>query len=289
MLGAIDSRQDEFDHALARFQLSLIAGQQARSPWAEGVAEYSLGVVWDAKGDYVGAREHLQRALVLLREAGDDNRVAMTLHYMGTNALCLGDYDEATRLLEESLPMHRRVRDDMDAAWSLVFLGVIARCKKNHDRAMGLLEEGLLHFREANLKQGAAYALCEMGIVATRLGDFSGADSQLRESLAMLHAANDRSATAKVLEALANVRAGVGQLDRSAHMLGSAEALRTSIGAPVEAYELDNYKILVSTVSKGLGKVRFGKAWAEGKGMQLEDAVTLAMQDVTGVAPYSKR
>ncbi|TME39743.1 MAG: tetratricopeptide repeat protein [Chloroflexi bacterium] len=279
MLGSIASRLDQYAEALRHFELSLTASRDAGDAWVEGWALYSIGYVWSARADYPRARDLLHLALERLSNAGDHHRVAMTMHMLGCVELCLRNYDAASALLEESLGPLRRVRDHEQVAWSLVFLGVVSRCTGDYERAMVLFEEGLALFREVNLKQGAGYALCEIGIVATKRGDLRTAEGVLKESLVTLHAAIDRMATAKVLEALADVAARHQQFVRSAQMLGSAEALRTAIGGPIEAYELDSYRGLVSTVGRGLDKAGFAEAWANGKAMTPEAAVSFALQE----------
>jgi hypothetical protein len=90
-----------------------------------------------------------------------------------------------------------------------------------------------------------------------------------------VHAAEDKSATAKVLEALADNAFRLEQLNRSAQLLGAAEALRKAIEGPIPAYEFANYQRLVSAVKLGLGKATFAKAWAAGEEMPLDEVVQL--------------
>ncbi len=288
MLGSIAARQDRYDQALTLFHASLTAFEGTGDPWGAGWSRYSIGFVLNARGDYEEARGQFQTAVNLLRQAGDGNRIAATQQMLGIVELCLGDYDAARRLIEESLTPLRRMRDYENVAWSLVYLGVVSRCMKDYDHAKMSLEESLALFREVNLKQGVGYSLCEIGIVATQQGDLSEAEALLRESLRILHTAVDRSATAKVLEALAENGARLGQLGRSAQLLGSAEALRASIDAPIEAYELDTYRRLVDNISQGLSNANLAKTWEKGHAMSLEDAVSFAMRDDDAALPIGQ-
>jgi len=288
VLGSIASRQDQYEEAQSRFRLSLLASQDAGDPWAEGWALYSMGCVASARADNSRARDLFQRALARLRQAGDQHRVAMTMHMLGCVELSFLNYDAASGLLEGSIAPLRRIGDHEQVAWSLVFLGIVSRCTGDHEKAMARFEEGLALFREVGLVQGAGYALCEMGIVATRRGDLESADNLLKRSLVTVFEAADRMATAKAMEALADVETRRGEFVRSAQLLASAQTVRTEIGGPVEAYEMEAYEALLATTSRSLGKARFAQAWAGGAAMTLTEAVRFALADQSALATLDR-
>ena len=212
----------------------------------------------------------------------------MTMHMLGCVELSFLNYDAASGLLEGSIAPLRRIGDHEQVAWSLVFLGIVSRCTGDHEKAMARFEEGLALFREVGLVQGAGYALCEMGIVATRRGDLESADNLLKQSLVTVFEAADRMATAKAMEALADVETRRGEFVRSAQLLASAQTVRTEIGGPVEAYEMEAYEALLATTSHSLGKARFAQAWAGGAAMTLTEAVRFALADQSALATLDR-
>jgi hypothetical protein len=76
------------------------------------------------------------------------------------------------------------------------------------------------------------------------------------------------------LESLATVAAAQSELVWAVHLLGAAEALREAIGTPLPpVYRLD-YERVVAKARAQLGNEHFSRAWAEGRAMTLEQAVT---------------
>jgi len=83
------------------------------------------------------------------------------------------------------------------------------------------------------------------------------------------------------LEAWGIFAAAQGQAQRAARLLGSAEALRETIGAPLPVsdrahYDYDRY---AASIRVALGEERMAAAWAEGRAMTLEQAIACALED----------
>jgi predicted ATPase/DNA-binding SARP family transcriptional activator len=278
ILGAVEIRTDRFDRGLALFDKSLDAFRRAGDPWGVAFAFYSKGFASWATGDYEKAREQLHEGLALFRQVGDGHRIAASQQVLGYVQLCLGNYQGASDLIDESLDLLRRM-DKEGYAWSLNYLGIVARCLKDYDRAAQLLEQCFTHFRELNHRQAIGYSLCEIGIVATLQGDLSRAETSLKDGLELSYAVNDKVATAKVLEAMAAMLVERGQFDRAARLLGSAAALRTTIEAPIEPFELEGHQRLIAAIRKELGEASFGTAWTKGEVMPLEEVVSRALSE----------
>ncbi len=86
----------------------------------------------------------------------------------------------------------------------------------------------------------------------------------------------NKNAISYCLEGLAAVGAAEGDSADAARLLGAAEVLRETIGAPAGAYEEAIRLDTVAAVRQELGEDKFGAAWAEGRAMPLEQAVALA-------------
>jgi hypothetical protein len=67
------------------------------------------------------------------------------------------------------------------------------------------------------------------------------------------------------LEGLAEVAVAQQHLHQAARLLGTAEALRGELGAPLSPREQARVARHVSTVRTGLGAAAFGAAWAAGQ------------------------
>jgi len=64
-------------------------------PYAEAFARAGLGLVATKEGDYRGAMGHLEEALPLFHEAGDEGMASQAYSWVGTLLLLQSDYDGA--------------------------------------------------------------------------------------------------------------------------------------------------------------------------------------------------
>jgi hypothetical protein len=79
---------------------------------------------------------------------------------------------------------------------------------------------------------------------------------------------------AQVLDALGRLSVLVGQPERGARLLGAVEALCDLTGAQILASE--RHRSAVAAARLVLGEPAFAAAWAEGRGLRLDQAVALA-------------
>jgi hypothetical protein len=79
---------------------------------------------------------------------------------------------------------------------------------------------------------------------------------------------------AQVLDALGRLAVAAGQADRGARLFGAIEALCEVTGAQVLASE--DQRRAVGEARGALGEEAFAAAWAEGRGLRLDQAILLA-------------
>jgi hypothetical protein len=65
---------------------------------------------------------------------------------------------------------------------------------------------------------------------------------------------------------------------RAARLYGAADAVRTSIGAPIPPVDRERYESDVELIRSSMDAASFDAAWAEGRSMELEQAVVEAQQ-----------
>jgi hypothetical protein len=68
-------------------------------------------------------------------------------------------------------------------------------------------------------------------------------------------------------------------MERAARLFGAAETLYPQIRFEMSAKERTEHNQAVAAARAALGKKAFDKAWAEGKGMTLEEAVAYALKE----------
>jgi hypothetical protein len=116
--------------------------------------------------------------------------------------------------------------------------------------------------------------------VAYAQGDYSAARALHQESLVMLRELGDPKAIANSLEGLAALVAALGSYVRAARIWGAAERLREEIGSPQPPNERPPYDRRVAAARVALGDdATFDRAWQEGRGLTLEQAIELALEE----------
>ena len=103
-------------------------------------------------------------------------------------------------------------------------------------------------------------------------GDARQAMALYEESLALRTALEDKHGMAECCEGLAVIAGAQRHLEQAARLLGAAEALRATIGAPLSPHERARVEHHVSVARAGLGATVFGAAWAAGQATALEPA-----------------
>jgi tetratricopeptide (TPR) repeat protein len=238
----------------------------------------ALAIVAREQGDLAAARSLFEESLASAREVGNPLGVAVALNNLGWTVLLQGDFEAARALLEECLPLVREVGNRDNTAQALCRLGTVARYRGDFATARARYEESLAVAREFGAPRETAWALHEMGMLACCQGDYAAARSHCGEALAIRHKLGERRRIPQCLEGLAWAAGGEGQLARVARLLGVAEALRESNGTPVAPVERADYASSLAAARAGLGEEAFAAAWAEGRAMTMEQAVTCALE-----------
>ncbi len=199
----------------------------------------ALGMLGDARaqaGDLVGAREAYDRALPLL--TGPEAHVATAFYWANT-----GDF---------------AARD-----------GDLAEAGQRLDRARTLFEDGPRMWF-------AGRVLVQQGAVARRRGDLARAEGLVIEGLRRLLPYGAVVEAAPSLEELGHVEAARGLPELAALLLGAASALREDLALAAPTQERSAVERLVDRVRSELGRDRFARAWAAGRGTDLAGAIAAA-------------
>jgi hypothetical protein len=97
-------------------------------------------------------------------------------------------------------------------------------------------------------------------------GDLIGARRHYAESLSLHVKHRDRLGIVKCLEGLVCVLVAEGQHERAARLLGSAEQMRSVIGAPRTSVEMPAHEQCVTRLQGALGLPRYDALVEEGRG-----------------------
>ncbi len=272
------SLQDDYKTARTLVAESLALSRELAERKQTGYALYILGRLARIEGNYAGAVTFFEESLSLFLELGQKHDVALILSGLALTVLYLGDYERATILCEESLALSRELGDPRGIASWLTNLGIIMLARGDDKRAKELCEESLAIRKALAYKGGCAHTLTILGRIALAQGAFERATACYKESLTLRQETGEKEGIATALEGLAAVTEKQGQPVSAARLYGSAESLRTLIGAPLTPINLPYYQQSVAAIRAQLDEPTFLKAWTEGQAMTLEEAIAEAVQ-----------
>jgi predicted ATPase/class 3 adenylate cyclase len=239
----------------------------------------NLGIAQAHQGELERAKALFEESVELFREAGDRWGVAEAMNNLALAAEIQGETDRATALYEKSLRVRRELGDKRGIAMSLNNLGSEALNRGDHERAARLSEEGL----------SLARGLGDKGITATLLGILGGAmldqgnperaTELLQECLAMTQELGDKHYLHTTLMILAHAAGAAGEALREARLFGAAQGLRESTGMALLDLEARHYSELPrATAHSQVEEEAWERAWEEGRAMNLEQAISYALE-----------
>ncbi len=278
-LGLVAYRQGSYERATGLYDESLSLFRGLRQQWGTAIALHNLGIAQCCQGNYARAIALHEESLTYFRAIGDKLNTGQALYALGTAAWQQGDCARATALHEEGLALSRELGDKPGIAYSLHSLGMVAEIDGRLVEAATLQQESLALFRALGDKPGIALSLYGLGIAKRSSADYGQAVAILRESLVLRAQMGDNLGIAECLEGLGEVACVQNRAEQASRLLGAAEALRQTIGAPLPPVHRPEYMRHLDLAKAGLGMPTFTRAWAEGRAVALADAVQLALTD----------
>ena len=161
-------------------------------------------------------------------------------------------------------------------AQALENLGYVAYQQGAHQQATLFFEESLALFRELARKDTIAWLLGDLGIAAGQQGDHARAAALLSEALPLTQEVGDASLIAMCLIGLAGIQQ---QPIRAAQLLGTAQAAFEASDEVVEPFHRAAQERIENAARAALSEDEFAAAWAEGRAMEMEQAIELALSD----------
>ncbi|MFD3508212.1 BTAD domain-containing putative transcriptional regulator [Nocardia sp. NPDC058666] len=233
--------------------------------WGQGIADFLLGSHAEVTGDLDAARDYHRAALTTAEELGLWTEVGERLTSLGRLALLRGE-------LEHSAELHERARQVAVDQGHLVGeesavlgLGLVARRRGDLPAAREYLGAWLDWHLRAGSHFGAALILAELGFTAELSGDAIEAEQLHLRGLDSALRTGDPRAHALALEGLAGSRSLAGHSTHAAHLLGAADALRRSTGAPLPDAERGDVDRIEARIIADIGALPLSTELATGR------------------------
>jgi predicted ATPase/class 3 adenylate cyclase/DNA-binding CsgD family transcriptional regulator len=266
-------------------------GDKGRAVWSL----FTLASLDAIQGAYARACVLLEEALALFREQENKLGIAWSLTNLAWVHLDAQD-DPAIihSLLEESLVLWRDLGDPRGTAHASLISGRLALHQGDVAKARSLAEESVKLYKEIGDRRGTTESLILLARVVTFQGDYKTVQRIYKEGLAIARETKHKWVIASCLEGLASVIAAQEQVGISlaeippgeqvslwaTRLWGAAEVLREAVSVPIPFVDRATYERTVTAVRSQLGEKAFAAAWAKGRTMTLEQALTLQEQEM---------
>jgi tetratricopeptide (TPR) repeat protein len=273
----LERLEQEYDSLRATLGQLLDSGEAEQGlRLAAGPREFWLGTGRiDEGGDWL-------RAFLTLPQAEARTAIrARALDVAGALAFWQSDRDLAGALMQEALAIRRELDDKQGIALSLIHLGNNKWIfESDYTAARMLFEESLAICEALGGETDMAYPPHQnLGHLTVEQGDFRRAQSLLRRSLLTLRDKEGIWAINFTLDGLAGLAAGQGQPEKALRLAGASEALRESAGIRLPPVWQARVERLLEPAWKMLDETSCSVAWAEGRAMNLEQAVAFALDE----------
>jgi predicted ATPase/DNA-binding SARP family transcriptional activator len=249
--------------------------------WGILQATGPLAALAQITGDYRQAARLHRDGLRIARELGLWPQVAYKLNELGRIALLAGDYPQADELHGQAMRLAAEHSHKAVEQFAALGLAISSRRQGRLAAAEQRLLPWLDWNRAANWDQGTARVLAELGFIAEQRGE---AETALQRQLAGYRAArasgNPRT-IALALEGLAGAQALRQCHDLAGQLLGTAAAIRESVGVPLPEAERGDVDRTTARVRAALGGEAFQRAFRSGRRLDPDGSVA-PIQPATG-------
>jgi hypothetical protein len=161
-------------------------------------------------------------------------------------------------------------------------LGLLAHQHGRPGDAVPLLEGSLRLFESQRDARGTARALNNLGQALQATGEHERSLELNRRALALRLDLDDRHGIALALETIAHAVGAQDDVRRAVCLLGAADAIRATIGAPLGPEEAAQQARWLAGARTTLGDDEFADAWRSGRRMTPTEAAREAGALTTG-------
>ncbi|MEA2932427.1 MAG: hypothetical protein QOI56_1212, partial [Actinomycetota bacterium] len=276
VLARLQGDLDAADAALGRAR-ALAEEQGAVDELAAAVL--AQGIVAEDRAQYDTAEARFEEAIALSSGIGDDRGAGHALNGLGVIALRREDEELASSRFMEALSLFRALDDPWSVAVTATNLGWMAEAAGELSEAGTWYDEARQLRRLVGDEHGLARSAADLGRVARLRRDFPGARSRMEEALRGFHRLGDRRLAAACLLELAATALERRRRDIAARLVGTAQAMRESLGTPAWPDEMELESLVLAELVATMGRPAVQRARGFGRSLALEDAVDMVDSD----------
>jgi predicted ATPase/DNA-binding SARP family transcriptional activator len=272
-LGMVDLRFGDYACARTGFERGLALAREIEDPTGMADALSGLSCVYWSLGEYAAAQSCGEQALQVYQEHECSVWETVVLCGLAQNAICQGDLAAARLRLQAATNLPTISEYKWLQTLVHYYRGLLSYYEGDAVAAMTLLEEATALAREGQDRSDLARALVALGRVRCTLAQLLPASELLMEGLDLFRVLGHKLGIANALEELGALSAVQGDGVQAALRLGTAQALRERIGAPLPPVDRAAHDSLVAGCRAQVGETAFAEAWARGAARPWQEVV----------------
>lgn len=208
---------------------------------------------------------------------------AWSVQLSGMAAMSQGDLEQAQHLLQDGLRRHRACGNTTGILDTCFYLVAVTALRRDLHRAARLCEQALGLCDSHHERWLKSYLLWDLGLVAWQLGDSKRAAASGRDGLRLANVFTEQWVIAFCVELLAWTANTELKHQRSARLLGGADTIWRSIGAPLFGMRhlIRYHEQCSSQVQETLGDERFDDEFRNGSRMTTDQLIGYALDERT--------
>lgn len=235
------------------------------------------GVLAFRMGDQAAANKQIEESLAIAREEGDRTAQAQALSALARNALRDENHRRVQTLANEAMKLAEQMNDRRSAASARHMLAYSAAMQGQLDRAQLLYEENIRVGRDLGDKALIANETGNLAFLQFDRKNFEAARDGFLTYLRMMRDSGDNAGMADALLGLGMVEVGSANSAKGARTLGAVQAAFRSLGIEMDPGSRKDFDQAVLQAKEQLGAEAFARAFSQGEKIQLEQAVTVAL------------
>ena len=236
--------------------------------WAqEKEAAVGYAIIHLAIADEPSARVACEQELARVRSRTNREDIASTLEIFGSLCLRVGDYEQAKAALVEALALWRDIRGD--ASKTLCFLGQAAWLQGDPVSAWTCYEQSLELYQQAGSIDRAAWLHMQIGYTLLVQGDLAGAASRFERGQKLYRELANSGGLVISVAARAALAEARGNHERAVTLFAAAQEHSLAY----LCYDIVHPRQMAAALAR-FGGPEFAAAWAAGKQMTLEQALS---------------
>lgn len=271
--GRLAIRLSDYDRARTHLEEALALARQTGDQRDEARAHNFLGSLAYYLGDSVLARSHYAKALQIIGENGSVQARATLIGNLANAEAALANADRAAELFAESIALLKGYGDVQNAALHLGNLGRLHLDLARFEQAIGPLEEALALAEASGFVLVHAATLQDLALCMLSFGDVQAARARLTASLSLSERTGDRRSIVGALRAFVALLAAEGHPRDAALIAGAADAFADESGDVRDPNEQHRYESTLAQLRDTFGATAFEAAVREGGALSGDQAI----------------